>query len=38
VVVAVLALKYIRRRVGVEEMQRRWRGSTEGFELLERLL
>ena len=38
VVVAVLALKFIRRRVGLEEMRRRWRGSPEGFDLLQRLL
>ena len=38
VVVAVLVLRYVRRRLGHDERRRRWQGSPEGFELLVRLL
>jgi uncharacterized membrane protein YkvA (DUF1232 family) len=38
VVVAVLVLRYVRRRLGTDELRRRWRGSETGFELLGRLL
>ena len=31
VVVAVAALRYVRRRMGIEVLQARWRGSPEGF-------
>jgi uncharacterized membrane protein YkvA (DUF1232 family) len=34
VVVAVLVLRYVRRRLGLEELRRRWRGSPESFGLL----
>jgi uncharacterized membrane protein YkvA (DUF1232 family) len=34
VVVAVLVLRYVRRRLGLEELRRRWRGSAETFGLL----
>jgi hypothetical protein len=34
VVVAVLVLRYARRRVGEAELQRRWTGSPSGFRLL----
>lgn len=34
IVVAVLVLRYVRRRVGTEKLRARWRGSSEGFELL----
>jgi uncharacterized membrane protein YkvA (DUF1232 family) len=34
VVVAVLVLRYVRRRVGLEELRRRWPGTPEGFALL----
>jgi uncharacterized membrane protein YkvA (DUF1232 family) len=34
VVVAVLVLRYVRRRVGTDELRRRWRGSDVGFDLL----
>ena len=34
VVVAVLVLRYVGRRLGHEELRRRWRGTTEGFSLL----
>jgi uncharacterized membrane protein YkvA (DUF1232 family) len=33
-VVAVLVLRYIRRRLGAERLRARWRGSPEGFALL----
>ena len=38
VVVAVLVLRFVRRRVGEPELRRRWRGSDEGFDLLARLV
>ena len=34
VVVAVLVLRYVRRRVGVEALLLRWRGTPQGFALL----
>lgn len=34
VVVAVLVLRYVRRRLGDEELERRWPGSAEGYALL----
>ena len=34
VVVAVLVLRYVGRRLGHEELRRRWRGTAEGFSLL----
>jgi uncharacterized membrane protein YkvA (DUF1232 family) len=34
VVVAVLVLRYARRRLGGEELRRRWRGTADGFALL----
>jgi uncharacterized membrane protein YkvA (DUF1232 family) len=34
VVVAVLVLRYVRRRLGAQALRRRWRGSSEGFALL----
>ena len=38
VIVAVVILRYVRRRLGADELRRRWRGSPEGFALVERLL
>jgi len=38
VVVAVVALRYVRRRVGVEDLRRRWVGTPDGFALLLRVL
>ena len=34
VVVAVLVMRYARRRIGIEGLRVRWRGTPEGFELL----
>ena len=34
IVVAVLVLRYARRRVGEAELRRRWTGSPTGFDLL----
>jgi uncharacterized membrane protein YkvA (DUF1232 family) len=34
VVVAVLVLRYVRRRLGDDELRRRWSGTPEGFERL----
>jgi uncharacterized membrane protein YkvA (DUF1232 family) len=34
VVVAVVAMRYVRRRVGVEDLRRRWTGTDDGFALL----
>ena len=38
VIVAVVILRYVRRRLGAEELRRRWRGSETGWALVERLL
>ena len=38
VVVAVVVLRYVRRRLGSDELRRRWRGSSSGWDLVERLL
>jgi len=38
VIVAVLVLRYTRRRLGIEELRRRWSGSPEGFALLSRII
>lgn len=38
VVVAVLVLRYVRRRLGQEELRRRWPGTPEGFALLSRVI
>jgi len=38
VVVAVLVLRYVRRRLGTDQLRRRWRGSNDGFELLVRVI
>jgi uncharacterized membrane protein YkvA (DUF1232 family) len=34
VIVAVLILRYVRRKVGLQAMRRRWRGTNSGFGLL----
>lgn len=38
VVVAVLVLRYVRGKVGAEELRRRWAGTPEGFALLGRII
>ncbi len=38
VIVAVVALRYVRRRLGLPELRRRWSGSDDGFALLTRVL
>ena len=38
VVVAVLVLRYVRRRVGLDELRHRWAGTPEGFALLVRII
>ena len=38
VVVAVVAMRYVRRRVGVEDLRMRWAGTPEGFALLVRII
>lgn len=38
VIVAVLALRYVRRRLGIDDLRRRWTGSADGFALLERVI
>lgn len=38
VVVAVVAMRYVRRRLGVADLSKRWRGSAEGFALLIRVV
>ena len=38
VIVAIVALRYVRRRVGTEELRRRWTGTEDGFGLLVRVI
>ncbi len=38
VVVAVLVLRYVRRRLGTDELRSRWPGSPEGFALLQSVI
>jgi uncharacterized membrane protein YkvA (DUF1232 family) len=38
IIVAIVALRYTRRRLGVESLRARWVGSPEGFEVLVRVL
>ena len=38
VVVAVVAMRYVRRRVGVEDLRGRWTGTDAGFGLLLRVI
>jgi uncharacterized membrane protein YkvA (DUF1232 family) len=38
VVVAIAAFRYTRRRLGLADIERRWRGTPEGFALLARVI
>lgn len=38
VIVAIVAFRYVRRRVGVEDLRNRWSGSADGFALLLRVI
>jgi uncharacterized membrane protein YkvA (DUF1232 family) len=38
IVVAVVAWRYVRRRMGVESLQQRWSGTHDGFRLLLRAI
>jgi uncharacterized membrane protein YkvA (DUF1232 family) len=38
VIVAIVALRYVRRRVGIDELHRRWSGTTDGFDLLVKVI
>lgn len=38
VVVAVVAMRYVRRRVGIVDLRRRWTGTDDGFALLVRVI
>jgi Protein of unknown function (DUF1232) len=38
VVVGVIALRYVRRRLGIADLEARWPGSPEGFALLVRVI
>ncbi len=38
VLVAVVALRYVRRRLGSDDLARRWRGTPDGFAVLSRLI
>jgi uncharacterized membrane protein YkvA (DUF1232 family) len=38
VVVAVVAMRYVRRRLGLPALRDRWQGSADGFELLTRVI
>ena len=38
VVVAVVAMRYVRRRVGIADLEARWQGTPDGFTLLARVI
>ena len=38
VVVAIVAMRYVRRRLGVEDLRKRWTGTDDGFALLARVI
>jgi uncharacterized membrane protein YkvA (DUF1232 family) len=38
VVVAVVAMRYVRRRMGIDDLRGRWLGSPDGFALLTRVI
>jgi uncharacterized membrane protein YkvA (DUF1232 family) len=38
VVVAVVAMRYVRRRVGIGDLKSRWTGTPDGFALLARVI
>ncbi len=38
VVVAVVAMRYVRRRIGITDLERRWQGTPDGFALLTRVI
>ena len=38
VIVGVVALRYVRRRVGLDDLRARWTGSPEGFAILVRVI
>ncbi|HUP83932.1 MAG TPA: YkvA family protein [Candidatus Limnocylindria bacterium] len=38
VVVAIVAMRYVRRRLGVDDLRARWPGTPAGFELLRRVI
>jgi uncharacterized membrane protein YkvA (DUF1232 family) len=38
VVVAVLVLRFVRRRLGDAELRRRWRGTPQGYDLVSRII
>jgi len=38
VVVAIVAMRYVRRRVGIADLEARWQGSADGFVLLTRVI
>jgi uncharacterized membrane protein YkvA (DUF1232 family) len=38
VVVAIVAMRYVRRRVGIEDLRRRWSRTDDGFALLVRVI
>ena len=38
VVVGIVAMRYVRRRVGIEALRARWTGTPDGFDLLTRII
>jgi hypothetical protein len=38
IVVAVAAMRFVRRRLGLAELRRRWPGSEAGFDTLTRII
>jgi uncharacterized membrane protein YkvA (DUF1232 family) len=38
VIIAVVAMRYVRRRVGIQDLEARWVGTADGFALLVRVI
>jgi uncharacterized membrane protein YkvA (DUF1232 family) len=38
VVVAIVAMRFVRRRIGIADLERRWSGSEAGFSLVTRVI
>ena len=38
IVVAIVAMRYVRRRLGSDDLRRRWAGTEDGFALLTRVI
>jgi uncharacterized membrane protein YkvA (DUF1232 family) len=38
ILVAIVAMRYVRRRVGIEDLRGRWQGTPDGFALVTRVI